>query len=340
MKAIPYSVTLLENVLVGDPAAEDPNTTGGLNYIPGGVMRGVVIDWLKSKDIANFDLSVYPVCMNGAVNFLNAYPGTDNQKRTRPAPFYLRVIKDDKNQVLNIAVRAEDTIQGQLKGFPRPFMWQDGTLGVAGTSYGFEPDWQIRLHNVRSEGSGPNGQDAQLFTYKSLAAGQVFRGYLISENMDSLSELKKELPSSEWETDIGKSKSAEYGRVRICFDDIEDNWLEIAGNGQPHANGQLVVTLLSDAIVRDPISGSFASDLTPALEISHERAFAGQKIIGGYNRYWKLPLPQCRTISAGSAFCYPHSLELLQRIQLLVESGVGERTIDGFGRITLDVMEG
>ena len=334
MKAIPYSVTLLENVLIGDPSAEDPNTTGGLNYIPGSIIRGAVIQYLKANKQKEFKSEVYPICMNGNVKFLNAYPGAGKKERTRPAPLFLKNIKDNEADVINTVLYTDEDIPEQLERFRKPFLYYK-----SGTCLGYEPDMQLRLHNARSEGSGPNGEDAQLFTYSSLAAGQVFRGYLISENGPNLEFLKNSFPSEDWETDIGKSKYAEYGHVQIHFDHIEENWREIEEKGSSRTEGKLVVVLLSDVILRDQKTGSFALSLAPIVGEEHDRAFTRQKIIGGYNRYWKLPLPQCQAISAGSTFVYPNSSTLCEKIKLLVENGVGERTIDGFGRIALEVMD-
>jgi CRISPR-associated protein Csx10 len=47
-------------------------------------------------------------------------------------------------------------------------------------------------------------------------------------------------------------------------------------------------------------------------------------------------MPQHMAIQAGSVFAYPHTSDLLQRLQALVADGIGERRTEGFGRIAVN----
>ena len=59
-------------------------------------------------------------------------------------------------------------------------------------------------------------------------------------------------------------------------------------------------------------------------------------VVAGFNRKWNLPLPQTQAIRAGSVFVYPINPELLECLQSLANTGIGERRAEGFGRIAVN----
>lgn len=342
MKAIPYSWTLHENVLIGDPAEENPHLAGGLSYIPGGVLRGALIETFQKTDKDKKDeQTFYDLFFSGKITFLNAYPSIlKSQQRALPSPLALHQKKDSEKIVYNLALMSPQ--DAQLKTLGTHYFWMDFNDPTTTSCLGYEPLRDIRLHNMRPPDT-KNDEEAQLFTYDALASGQVLRGWIISEEERLLDQIKKIFKETNpLSLDIGKSRSAEYGHVSLKFGDddqtmIVNDWQEVRSVGSQKS--PLVVTLLSDCIIRDPSNGSFATNLQPILRIKHDQAFCRMKVIGGYNRTWNMPLPQSRAISAGSVFVYAYQKELDDTLQQMVTNGIGERTIDGFGRIALNCCQ-
>ncbi len=133
--------------------------------------------------------------------------------------------------------------------------------------------------------------------------------------------------------DIGRSRGVEYGRAEFRFEEADTDWQETRGSYGVNEN-RIVVTCLSDVILREPDTGSFSCDLDSLFGCEHDMAYSRIKTIGGFNRTWGMRLPQCQAISAGSVFVYDIAEEL--NFESFVEYGVGERTVDGFGRIAID----
>lgn len=335
MKAIPYTLKLKEKVLIGDPAEENPNLAGGFDHIPGSVLRGALIEVLnKTKQPILSKDELYQIFFSGNVAFLNAYPSTADQKRSLPIPLAFQTAKDDSGKVVfNLAMEYPQDVQ--LKNLSCKYCWINFSDSAYITCSGYQPLRTIRLHNMRPPDTNYDSDEAQLFTYDSLAAGQVFRGWIISEDTNLLKRVAEAAsPRKVLSLYIGKSRNAEYGKISLEFDQIVDDWQEV--ESEEIDEGNLIVTLLSDCIIRDPATGAFTEDLLPVVGKDHKKAFIQMKIVGGYNRTWNMPIPQSRAIAAGSVFVYDSDSDLYKKLKKACVIGVGERTLDGFGRIALN----
>lgn len=107
------------------------------------------------------------------------------------------------------------------------------------------------------------------------------------------------------------------------------------------AGTQFVITLLSDAILRSE-DGSLHTDLSRALQamawaVTPVRTFAKIVAVGGFNRKWGLPLPQTWAVRAGSVFVMQATSKIAkQQVDDILTNGLGERRVDGFGRLAID----
>ena len=106
---------------------------------------------------------------------------------------------------------------------------------------------------------------------------------------------------------------------------------------------RLFLTLLSDAILRLP-DGSYADRLHPALlpptlgqAVVPSSVFKRVSPVGGFNRYWGLPLCQVPAVQAGSVFVYEVLTPIpADALQTLEREGIGERRVEGFGRVAVN----
>lgn len=72
------------------------------------------------------------------------------------------------------------------------------------------------------------------------------------------------------------------------------------------------------------------------VELQLEDAFLTAQLIGGFNRKWRLPLPQVLATCMGSVLVFQDpgcDRELLDRLEV---RGIGERRAEGFGRIVFN----
>ena len=178
-------------------------------------------------------------------------------------------------------------------------------------------------------------KESTVFQYQALARGQRFAAVIVADDTTDLSEIENLLKHGDL-LYLGRSRSATYGQVHI--ESIErKEWHE----SQPADQPLITLTLLSDAILRD-VFGQPTHDLDGYLSsrlkkpLIHQKAFMRSIETGGFNRKWKLPLPQMPTLGMGSVFVYSAKDISLKELEGLAESGIGERRAEGFGRIAIN----
>jgi len=95
--------------------------------------------------------------------------------------------------------------------------------------------------------------------------------------------------------------------------------------------------------VRDPITGQFDPSALPALlvnrlgghnVVSVKRVFWDFEAVGGFNRKWRIEVPQALAVQAGSILVLKALREIpALRLREIEHAGVGERQVEGFGRL-------
>lgn len=223
-----------------------------------------------------------------------------------------------------------------------PFCAQGG--GQVVTS---NPQRQVTVHTQRDRvyGRARTGSGA-VFQYDALAAGLALRGVILldAEGGDELAELLRGV------TTLGGSANSGYGRVRIeeieLLGESAAGWRETGSEFKSmDAGGPLVVTLLSDLILRDRTTGlpstDLCADLTACLGVPvrsvhlEDRRSAVRLVkVGGFNRRWGLPLVQSQALAAGSVLVLTtDGLWPPAKLRDLEWRGLGERRTEGFGRV-------
>lgn len=340
MKALTFQIHLKEPVLVTPVRNGDPNSAISYNFIPGSVMRGAMISkYLQAEKKTNDDF--FNHFFDGTICFLNAYPQTKTGERSLPAPLSWRADKDALiKKILNIAIPEEnEKVENSgiiWKGVKEPFCYLKRGSATDKVEL-CNPSTQIQIHTARGNRQrSTEGEEGTIFRYASIDAGQKFSGAIIAESI-FLEKYIKPLLSGNETFNLGKSHLAGYGRVKIEKIEIQENWMEYERINN-NLEDTITVTLLSDAILRDNITGAHVATLEPVIEAKHEKAFVRNTIMGGFNRTWGLPLPQTLAIKAGSVFVYKDNAELRKRLTILENTGIGERREEGFGRISIDCI--
>ncbi len=338
MKAITITIKLLEPMLcVG--LEGDPNAGVSLKYIPGSVLRGAIIGkYGKILDAAT--VKERKLFFDGSVRYLNAYPLVKS-KRSLPVPLSWHIEKDEeeiKGCEFYDFVRADKAQLKNPKGLSISFFAFENTS----TIYKADIKTRLAVHTQRDAKKGRStNENGAVFRYESIMKGTKFSGAIISEKDCLLDEILKLIPKGT-EIFVGGSRTSGYGKAKIVDSKITE-WIETASPKDLKINDIFTVTLLSHAIVRDD-NGQFQTDITEAFEgfgkLDERKTYKKAEVIGGFNRKWGLPLPQATAIKAGSVFTFNAKKDIAtNEFQSLIESGIGEKRLDGFGRIAINLSE-
>lgn len=348
----------------------DPNSDVSFAYIPGSIIRGALISrYLKHhpelpEDIlsdTDINKEVKRLFFNGNTRFLNAYLFCNKQKRrTLPVPLSWYKNKDEElpqNQesTLDVYELSQYIPEGEsLKNLSERFCTVNERQVVL-----YREKRRINIHNLRDRTKGrssPTKRDqatnqvieegeGAIFRYEALDVKQTFQGVILCEDDDA--ELIESLlkPADIW---LGGSRSAGYGHIKIISIDKPqelEHWNEIQSKPENRVERKkLKITLLSDTILRD-CYGQFSANpclVKQAIEDKFQvqlpqatNVFISSTVVGGFNQKWGLPLPQIPALSAGSVFVFDAQLTT-EKIKILESEGIGDRCIEGFGRIAVN----
>lgn len=189
-----------------------------------------------------------------------------------------------------------------------------------------------------------------LFAYDYIEPDQLFLG-LIQVIADSEKESHAIINTIKGILDhrqitFGRSRRAGYGGAAIIsFDSIEQReavWRDVQEIDIP-AHSQFRAYFISNCIARDSLTGQLDPCAIQRLLIDKfggedvvriERTFWDFETIGGFNRKWRIEVPQALSIKAGSILVLKSKKAISATILRQIEhDGIGERRIEGFGRI-------
>ncbi|NUQ01876.1 MAG: hypothetical protein HUU35_18685 [Armatimonadetes bacterium] len=341
------TITLEEPVLVTAPGG-DPQTSVTHRYLPGSQLRGIIIGaWLRQKKTFQADQEeTRRLFLDGRTRFLNAYPlvptsATDAAQRARALPRPLgwhlpKGIEPVADKDINDLAVSRPESDRPWAIAPAPFVVADdlGQVILA------NPAVQVATHVQRDRDYGRSREGSgALYRTEALQPGQTFQAAILCDDAGdaaTITALLQATPTA-W---IGGSRGSGYGRVGLQVT-TEDSWGEATPDSAPDDERQ-VVTLLSDAIVRDAWGQSSTDPATLREAICHRlgcqpedlqwgKVYAGVGTAAGFNRAWGLPLPQEWCFRAGTTLVVtaPQDLEVTE----LLEQGIGERQAEGFGRV-------
>ncbi len=359
MKAITFLLHTQQPILATSLQG-DPNSDISHSYIPGSTIRGMLISrYLRQQPIQELDIlddKIRRLFFDSQTRYLNAYLfDREKEQRTLPVPLclYKKKGEDSPNEIYNFIQLASPHHPDSPKRLDDKFCIID--------EYGYislhKELRRINIHNQRNrqKGRGTNSSGA-VFRYDAIDAGQFFQAVVLSnceEDADTIKSLLTPANDAEiinaW---IGGSQSAGYGHVTVESLSDEDTWTEIKIDWEERTQYQnkLTVTLLSDTIIRDDCGQSttdfqhFVKLMSESLglrtELKHIDTYASSLNVGGFNRKWGLPLPQVPALAAGSVFVFEQPEELNpQQVRDLEAQGIGERRVDGFGRVVLNWLK-
>jgi len=287
LKCLGYRITTLSpSLLTGGTG--DPNMVATKENIPGTCVLGALAQRFISKRNlgmkAHEDDVFFRWFLKGDVRFSNAYIVTRLDDMTLkcnyPIPLSIHEDKESEGDLYDLLLDDPEKVTKGLKGFGR----------IEGqTLYTQEVKKSLNFHHERDSFTGTT-REGMIFNYESLDAGQTFEGTIMGSEQD-LKQLTTTLGST-FETRIGRSRSAQYGRISFTFLDMKD----CAVTPTVKITSSIILSLLSDAIVYNEM-GMSTTDLE-VLEahiktklgsaVFIENAFVKTSEIENFISTWKL----------------------------------------------------
>jgi CRISPR-associated protein Csx10 len=376
MKAITFSLTtqqpLLATSFQGDPNSDVSYSYIPGSMIRGAVI-GRYMNENQLRDLNLCDQIIRDLFFEDeSIQYLNAYLESkdDNDKKQRTLPVPISWVKDKDADLpkyessYRMFIYDRATIDDLAEDLT-PKSVQQRFCTVNGQSvFLYNEKRRINIHNKRDRSKGRSTKDqidlvtkkvmrkgeGEIFRYDAIDADKTFQSVILCQTDEIYDEILRLLKAKDdiW---LGGSQSAGYGHCKIevidekC--DRSDNWNEINISAKKRiSQDNLVITLLSSAILRDEYGQPVADpnlvkcEIEKILEITDlpeaKPIYAGSENIGGFNRKWGLPLPQVPALSMGSVFVFEGYSLTEEQIKLLESQGIGERRIDGFGRVAVN----
>lgn len=364
MKAVTFTLTLQEPLLTTQTASGEPNSATAYPFIPGSMIRGALInrylagktidlveaeiaDSTKCQDSSEGKKKVHSLFWDGTVCYLNAYLAhPNNQTRFLPKPYSWFVPKDKvDNSQADIFDFACQVQTGEAYKPPETghFVRLSGDQVEL-----FSTTMVSFVHNTSQDPNRKGKENSQVYRYQAIATGQTFAGAITSDD-DFLLGFVKDL-LNRGNLTLGGSQTGGYGHVLVSDVTIDNDWCEFEPlsnrsqeeyqdeaeddfEQQPTKPQYAIITCLSDLIWRDK-QGQVNDHLVTPSGKKPVNAYYQMRVVGGFNRTWGLPLCQSWAIQAGSVFVFPP--ECYNELQTWVTNGVGERRVEGFGRVALN----
>jgi CRISPR-associated protein Csx10 len=359
---LPYTLSLRAPAVLA--AIEgDPNSTRSLPYVPGSALRGAAARGLgdPGKD-AEHARTFRTVILDGSVRFLNAYPRAVG-RRTLPTPVSLRIDKTDVGALGEIKAwdlaafdceRDTDEESWPVEprsAVPEPFV----SIGAA-QPLRVQPARGSRIHQQRERSRGrawkkehEDGREeahGAVFAFEFLEGGQEFDGVIqIRGEDDAACDALAASVQGALQAPIllGRSRRSGYGGdATISWGAVREREVEGQGfvNADLPSGTEFRALLTSPYVGRDPDTGQIdatrvEAEIVEALggRVEVVRRRWSFERVGGFNRKWRLELPQTLACAAGSVLVLRTSARVPRTDLLAVEhAGLGERRVEGFGR--------
>ena len=347
MYSLTYTITTLAPVLLPSNLGE-LNTVGTRQCMNGGSLLGAFAwKYLRQHTLpepARQDTTFSRWFLSGDLRFTNAYiVDSDTRQPHFPAPMSFHQGKHAElingNAVADLLFEdtgylLEEAIQTKPVGNFVHIEHGDIHTQQVGTSLNF--------HHQRQR---DRGITQEIFTYESLDAGQVFAGAILGER-EVLQPFLEFLRQEDSTCYVGRSKNAQYGKVRIDITSSEPDafYSEVAACNTPDMvdSQECALTLLSDTIVVNRY-GAGTTDITsleralqavvPGLALDWGKSFVKTGLIESFVSVWGLSTPADVCFLAGSVLWITVPDTSRDALRTLQQQGLGERCHEGFGRL-------
>lgn len=271
-------------------ASSSPATEGGhesLDFIPGAMLLGAAAARMY-RDLTRTE--AYELFHSGRVRFGDALPVDSDDAPAFPMPLCWHR-KKVAGTTVGDGIQVRNFQHDRFKEGEQAKQMRDGHVGLDGRLHSVSKT--LRMKTALDPDKG-RVADGQLFGYEAIRGGQRFRASI---------EADTELPDALWqrltaiftggELLLGRSRSAEYGRVRV----VVDTTLPARLPTSEPPDGRLTLWCLSDLALMD-------ENGQPTLEPTPERLRLGSGSID-----WSTSFLRFRSYAPWNAYRRAYDLE-------------------------------
>ncbi len=323
-------ITTLSPVLLSERTG-DLNTTDTRLYIPGTTIRGLLANTLIKKldlNVSNAHLNpLFKTCfIDDKLSISFAYP-SEKDKIFTPFPQNLQSEKGEKYEVNDIFYNNSKNTKANSG-----FVYIDNSV-IEKTKI----STRAYFHGTRDDRKGKN-TDGAIFYYDSIEPQQEFI-VSISAPEDVLNDLLN-LTSNSFEGRIGRSKTSQYGKIKI-------EWIDNLNQEPSDLTGEDEITLVSISPMilfnehgtaetsKELLKEYLKNKINADFEV-HNQVCRITKV-DYFNGQWACKSQSFRAFSEGSVFHLKFSKlideNLLNTLLDIEKNGIGELTQMGYGRV-------
>ncbi len=341
MHKLTYRITT-ESPVIFALNVGDANMVSTREYIPGSVIMGLFAnEYIRKNNLtdahtdAHTDGDFYRWFLTGAIRFTNACIVTKihrSEKMTTPLPLSIQEEKGDENTLYDLLYANGD--------FDKQTNAKQGFGRILGADIYKQPIQKtLNFHHQRDYETG-TVKKGMIFNYESIDAHQTFEGHILGNGneLNNLLDYFREEPVVR----IGRSKNAQYGKVRFVMVSRSPEEFTPEIEGLEQVNGEASLTLLSSAILYNEYGYSTAEVRTLEKLLQNElgdgvtikKSFVRTDEVENFVSVWRLRRPAEVCFSPGSCFLLSGITGAHQeKLPEIQKNGIGERRGEGFGRV-------
>jgi hypothetical protein len=317
-----YRIELLSDVTVTADAA----TEGGhdcLNYLPGSLLAGVVAGSLKP-----FPATAY---LSGKMLFGDALPLVDGEI-AYPVPLSLHKPKGARtgNELAPLNGLGSD-LEEQSKAHQPVEQLRNVYMNAEGRIV--SPKTHYRMKTAIDRERGGRAADSQLFGYQSIASGQSFAALVWCEDGLVADQVEKIVTSGC--ARLGRSRSAEYGQVRIT------RMTQPCVVSESPQEGSMTLFLVSDLALEKngrPVLAPQGDDIgLPGASLDLTRSFLRTRRYTPWNAYHNTRMTERQVICHGSVLTFTGvTPDKVEEWRKAFSRGLGLYRQEGLGSILVN----
>lgn len=349
-KRIKIIIKLKSPVLMTDVPG-DQNMVESKLYLTGSSLMGIFADKYIKKHNGIADDFFYNSFLRGGLTFTDAFKLIDDKKKGL-VPAYILPLSvqkkkhDESGDCIEYFLADDESEEKKDKdGMKNKFQ---SVGGFGSINDGFIKTVEVKS-GISFHGAINNGKsDNDIFNYEWIAPFQTFISYALGSEdyLKTFLRFLKESADTAYDYDgeiflnayIGRSRTAEYGKIDMIISDIED--ISFKSNNDEELDDLCIMTLLSDAIIYNEYGFSTAdvNDLVKCLgtSVKIKKSAIRKKTVENFIGKWSARKPMENVITAGSSFLIERS-SLPENYKDFEIYGIGERTNEGFGRVAFNL---
>jgi CRISPR-associated protein Csx10 len=327
LKSLKFNIKTLDNIVVGKVIGEQ-NTVSTEKYIPAqnirGLIAGLIIKNEKLNSAAHENDVFKEIILSGNVCFNNAF-----KRNTLPIPLCYGY--DKTNDKINDKIDTKSPAE-IVFGADKPLKTMRGFATVNETKIeSYEIETEFSFHNSRFKdrlAGRSTKKDGAIFYYEAIAKNQEFTAEIFGKEKH-LNYIQKLLEQNNGIHRVGKSKTAQYSKVKFKNFDISDI---INTKQKEHILFTSPVITYNENGIAIPDKDALEKELkTYNDSIEIKEIAASHNYIENFMSVWSAKTPAEKSFVIGTTLKIS-STGVLDCKQIEI-NGLGERKSEGYGRL-------